>query len=216
MFPQIIKEFAKRNQDATLRSDLCTKAKIVSIQENVLQYEFFHLEGETLEEILENHWKRTGDSLDLVLAGSDIGSRSKTVIRIYDTQGKVTAWVQEYKSLRHDLTEPHNVSAQVPIWRWRERRQAKQLHTRQKAGWSRKEVLHELISTYCTQYIESLLRGNGNGIARERLDSTFRHVQRNELLELAQATKVATRLWVFVFEPNDLLADTNELITSKF
>ncbi len=72
--------------------------------QNVLQFEFFHVGGpeiNTVEEVFTQCAERTADSLEMVLSGHETRTGITTVIRIYDTEGKVTIWAKKIEELKN-------------------------------------------------------------------------------------------------------------------
>lgn len=177
--------------------------------DNVLQYEFLHVGGEgvkTLRQLQDQCVERMQESLPLALAGDDTGPGIKTVVRIYDTGGCVTSLSHEFNALKAEYHESAFTSHTNPISRWNARRTQTRLRNRM-------QECQENITQCYLENLDTLFRGDWL-IARGLWDKSFRLANRDEFVELQHAAVLAKDTWLFVFEPNDLLADTNEIITS--
>lgn len=176
---------------------------------NILQYEFFHVGGRnasSLEEVMAECAERTVDSLPIAMAGDDTGPGIKTVVRIYDMDGQVTRWAQQVKELEAQREVHFNAPRSNLITNWYARWQIGRLNRQMDRG-------RELMVRYFTAYIGTSFKGEWN-VARETWNHAFRPARREEYIELHQAAIMAKSLWLFIFEPNDLLADRNEGIVS--
>lgn len=176
---------------------------------NILQYEFFHVGGRnlsSLEEVTAECIERTADNLLIATAGDDTGPGIKTVVRIYDMDGRVTRWAKQMKELEEQREVHLNAPRRNPITNWYTRWQIGRLNRQMDRG-------RELMVGYFTEYIGTSFKDEWN-VAREIWNHAFRPARREEYIELRQAAITARSLWLFVFEPNDLLADKNESIVS--
>ena len=172
---------------------------------NVLQYEFFHVGGKdakSLDEVMAECFERTADNLPMAMAGDDTGPGIKTVGRIYDMDGRVTHWANQVKDLEAQREVHFNAPRSNPITNWYARWQIGRLNRRM-------DKVKKLMVDYFTTYIGLSFNGEWN-VARETWNHAFRPARREEYIELRQAAIMAKNLWLFIFEPNDLLADRNQ------
>ena len=176
----------------------------MSKEYNILQFEFFHASGETLEAVLADCAERSAEHLPLALAGDDTGSGIKTVIRLYDVNGLVTqlaAFVHQLERKRdaYYLDQPKGV---IASWyrAWQLRRMQQQIN-------SGRLMLGDFLITYLTKSFKK-----DWNVARETWRHEFRLANRTEYPEIVAAAKRAKRYWLFIFRPNDLLAAKNESV----
>lgn len=173
-------------------------------QYNVLQYEFFHVGGKSIrssEDGIAKCFEQTTTNLARAIAGEDIRSGIKTVVRIYDIDGQVTHWVKQTKYLEAQREFYLNTPSSNIFTDWFVKWQIKQLN--QGLNTARKSVVE-----YFTEYIDKSFNGE-EGVAKETLDHAFRSAKQEEYIELQQSAIMSKGLWLFIFEPNDLLADEN-------
>jgi hypothetical protein len=179
--------------------------------ENILQFEFSHVNGEetkTLDNVLMQCLERTIDVLELRLGGGvPIGSGIKTGIRIYDSGEQVTNVACRVKALealceKMVWKEVRPVSLVGCFNRFRLDRITHKI-----------EISKSSIHEYAAEYLNRALHEPLN-IGIEKNDHSFRPARNEEIHELIEAAKRAKSFWLFVFEPNDLLADVNKGIVS--
>ena len=178
-------------------------------QYNVLQYEFFHVGGKdagSLEDVMAECFERAADNLPMAIAGDDIGPGIKTVVRIYDMDGRVTHWAHQVKNLKAQREIHYNAPRSNLFTNWYARWQIGQLNRRM-------DKARELMVSYFTEYIGKSFNCEWN-VAKETWDNAFRLARREEYIELRQSAVAAKYLWLFIFEPNDLLADKNTGVVS--
>lgn len=178
---------------------------------NVLQYEFFHVGGKgigSLEDVMAECYERTVDNLPLAMAGDDTGPGIKTVVRIYDVDGRVTRWAQQVKDLEAQREIHFNGRRSNPFATWYTSWQIVRLNRRM-------DRVRQLIVGYFTEYIDKSFTGELD-VARETYGHAFRLARREEYVDLRQAAIMARGLWLFIFKPNDLLADENISVVSVF
>ena len=162
-------------------------------QYNVLQYEFFHVGGNSagsLEDVMSECYKRTVANLPLVTAGDDTGSGIKTVVRIYDMDGRVTRWAQQVKELVAEREIHFNAPRSNVFTNWYARWQITKLNRRM-------ERARELMVGYFTEYIGKSFNGEWN-VAKETWGHAFRPARREEYIELHQSAVMAKNLWLFI------------------
>lgn len=171
-------------------------------QQNILQYEYLHPEGSSLHDLLKESLEGTSDRTQL----SVHGHKSSTVIRIYDTKSKVTKWAQRIKTLRAQreklLLAPRGSPFRMFVVQWKMRIIRRKL-----------KILRGKLSSYAVNYLVRSLR-QSLSVAVNKVDHSFREAEEEEPLELAQAARVAKDFWLFVFEPNKLLAAKNKMVVS--
>ena len=176
--------------------------------QNIVQAEFFHVGGDdtgSLDELFKQMGERVADTLPLALSGIPTTSGIKTVVRYYDDSGAVTA----YTSRMLRLTKRKEELRQA-VWH------AKGLR---KVWYS--FLLRHVRGSYllnCTsaqqlaaEWLQKTIE-HGGRVAVEVLDHCFRDAKKNELHELLEAARRSKGAWLFVFEPNDLLADSNKSV----
>jgi len=195
------------------RVDLETKegSVMASGGSNIIQAEFFHVGGDdvTLKEVLRECAERAADGHELsAVLGRETQFGIKTVVRFFDEDGSITEIVQQIeqtKQRRKDLFETFS-RAPSP---WQTRRLNSQL---QKLAGEIDELKKE-VRQLVMHKVNYVARTPGNA-ALELADHSFRLIRDDERHELCEAVCGAVDFWIFVFEPNELLADKNELITS--
>lgn len=174
---------------------------------NILQYEFFHVGGPgvSLKQVFAECAERACDSLELVMRGHESGTGIKTVIRIYDTDGKVTALANERKEL-----ETQNDKLFLMSRKWFIPPLIHSRLTGRKIGiiFSKLDEFRREIHLYAVDYLTRALH-EPLSVAVKGDDYSFIEAQMDELHELAQSARVAKAFWLFVFEPNNLLAKEN-------
>ena len=165
---------------------------------NIIQAEFFQVGGGKKQETLRD---LIAECIDRRSAGSPI----KTVVRFYDDdRGSITRNVALYKEL--DVLHEELVRrtlASRGFWRWLFDISARQVaRTR---GRAKKVHMHLVLKRLWE------IERDPQSIAVEERDHHFRYVRWDEKHELLEAAGKGTSLWLFVFEPNHLLADSNTL-----
>ncbi|HVV15151.1 MAG TPA: hypothetical protein VHD55_02000 [Candidatus Paceibacterota bacterium] len=150
------------------------------------------------------------DNLELALrTGQEVSPGIKTCVRFCDNDESVTARVREAEQLEKKygatldaLGRPRNGR----LMRWWYRRQLRNI------GDSKRRAKETAIE----HSISALLRAikAKEKIAVEKNDHSYRFLNDNESLELAERVSAAKSGWIFVFKPNkDLLADRNTIVT---
>ncbi len=130
------------------------------------------------------------------------------VIRFYDDdRGSITAEVKHY----NEMEKVHEELVRLVIrsgglWRW-----FLDISARRVAGKKQKarEVHKRLVLKRLWE-----IAWDPQSIAVEKRDHHFRFVREDEKHEILEAVGKGKGLWIFVFEPNDLLADSNKLVAS--
>lgn len=166
-----------------------------SEQLNIVQAEFFHTPFSSLEDL-------STDITERILDGSPI----KTVVRFLDEDGALTNLVQQLERLEQRYTESVlDFSEKSMLKRAIHNRRIKSLH--RKIVLLRESKQSAVLDRF-TKAIQSYCP-----IAVEQNDHSFRSMRNEEKLDLLAAAKHSTGLWVFIFYPNGILADENEMIT---
>lgn len=173
---------------------------------NVLQYEFFHVGGKSLEAVLAECAQRLIEHLPLAQAGDDTGSGIKTVVRMYDVDGRVTRVTQRIRALEQKRDAYYLAPSKGFIAGWYTKWQLQKIYREIANG-------RTLIVNYCISHLTRSFQGDWN-IARETWRYDFRQAKRAEYLDLLQAAKKHRGFWLFIFKPNDLLAVSNEGVVS--
>ncbi len=160
---------------------------------NIVQAEFFHIT------MLHTSWGAMFEECaERVVDGSPI----KTVVRFHDNYGFVTKFVSEATALQRAHNKILDEFQEVgPIRRWFLDRKSRKL--------ARKIIeAGNFARDLAAERVDKVINTNGE-IAVECRDRSFRLARGEELYELCMATGKATGVWLFVFQPNDLLADIN-------
>jgi hypothetical protein len=169
---------------------------------NIAQAEFFHVGKDASRESLE-------DVMDEMAERLAEGAPLKTVVRFYDEDNSLTRFTQDASALNVKKEEAYKISWDAfknPLTKLvlsaRYRRVARKVRE------SRSESL-ELARAKLTTAVKAR-----RPVAIECDDHSFRLADNNELHELINSAQFATGVWLFMFEPNNLLADKNEIVAS--
>ncbi len=163
---------------------------------NLVQIAFFHLhyQGKSVEAITREADERARD-----------GSSIKTIIRINDVDGHLTEAVRR---LSKQTAVSETVFAQVEASRWRVVRMIRIFKAeRANAEVSRLEAETKRLAVEKLEQAFLLSRD----VAVERYNE-FRLVREDEMHELLESARAATCAWFFVFAPNNLFSQSNELL----
>jgi hypothetical protein len=177
---------------------------------NLAQVEFHHVGRKQNPTSLEIA-SATGELIESLLSSLATGkvpsTRSKTVVRFFDTTGELTKVALESTKLVNEdanLTDAYRMASppgKVMISK-----------RGQKVAGARL-----LLMKTCGQIAIREFRNtvkSAQEIAVENPDHTFRLAEHNELHELVEAATGAYSVWLFVFEPNDLLSLKNKSVAS--
>lgn len=177
---------------------------------NLAQVEFFHV-GRKCNPSAEEYAAATESLIEEMLAsvntGARVSSRLKTVVRFYDYTNVLTSLALESKRLRDIDTifsgeyKVASIPGQVLISRCIQDNAKVRLML---ARATLRNAVIELRNSI------KVLRE----IAIEKSDHTFRSAQKDELHEIVEAATGSHAVWLFVFEPNDLLSLTNKSVAS--
>ena len=165
---------------------------------NIAQIEFF-LAGKDSNQSLEKFMEECHDRMDQ-------GSPIKLCFRIYDENHEITTlshkindWENQYGTFGELITRPN----------WQPNLFDSLRHKwllRKRNSW--KDRLEKLLRQMVCDHLR--LRKD---IAIECPDRSYRFVQNDERYELEGSVKRTVNCWVFVFAPNDILANTNKTVT---
>ena len=177
-------------------------------QQNVLQYEFFHVGGKSVSSLgyeLAECAEQAMDNLPLAVAGNDISSDIKTVVRIYDIDGRVTRWTRQVKELKAQQ-EVHVNTPRSNLFT--------NLYARWQIGRLQKRVdrYKEHMVEYYFMYVSKFLYTDSVNVAREIQENIFRPAEMGEYIDLTLRGNTAKNFWLFIFEPDDLLANRTNMI----
>ncbi len=177
---------------------------------NIVQAEFFHVGGKnvrSLQKLLEECDERIAEGHELALEGIETNSRIKTVVRFFDSDGSMTAFAREFEEANRRKEAAFAGFMEAGNWK----REWMNLRSRRLAG----KIL-ALKGQAAKRAAQALKAGARlpNQIAVERQDHSFRLARKDELHELCEAAQRATSVWLFIFEPNNLLAERNEPVAN--
>jgi hypothetical protein len=163
---------------------------------NIAQIEFFHvkLDSGTTQEFLSDISERIAE-----------GSKIKTVVRILDEGGFITELVLALRRTQDRREKLLEMMLDCGTW-WRP-----WLNFRfQKLG-KKEEKLKKQALLVSVRQLDAAVHTSSQ-IAIELPDHRFRLAKPNEMHELLETARKATGVWLFVFKPNDLLADENTYV----
>lgn len=173
---------------------------------NIVQAEFFHVDGETLDDIFRECARRIEDALPLWSRGINVSPGIKTTVRFFDVTGRITAW-----ALRADQLEARfallaqKAEHATGIWQWFLFRRSGSAFKKSLA--LRKKV-KKLVAIQCCKALQSR-----EPVVIETGSLALRPVRGDEVYELVLAIQKTKNAWIFIFKPNDLAASTNEPVT---
>lgn len=169
---------------------------------NLVEVKFFHVgdQGTTLESLVQECEERMLDSLDLER------SEIATVVRFFDTSGKLTKLAQRAEMLgRLDAWVLRQFFRSTGAWRW-----CLDRYSRYLAG--QKLALRDRTRRVAATQLRAVIRTSP--VALELSNDRFRLVRDDEAHELVEKVEHAKNAWVFVFKANDLFSASNTLIAS--
>jgi hypothetical protein len=170
---------------------------------NIVQAEFFHVRGDSLEELIQDCNQRIAENLPLKLQGNEVTSGIKTVVRFFDQKNRCTSIVRKatkFQRRKHRLTA--SLLAGKYSWFAHNRYNRLQEKLMSLKARARDVVQRELSKT---------VRSYG-AVAIERWDHSFRLLRSPEAHEVIERIQQARGVWLFVFKPNDLCADVNQSV----
>ena len=158
---------------------------------NLVQAEFFNLqmEAETLKKVLEECVDRFSD-----------GAPIKTTVRCYDIDSVMSAFVEDYVSRKNQMEKLQDkilsCNGKQRFGQWRYRRLLKQ-----------QIFAKKIIASISTTLLHTALTHN-QPIATENPDRTFRPIRMDETHELFERISVSRHAWVFLYEHEEICADS--------
>jgi hypothetical protein len=177
---------------------------------HIVQAEFFHVGGDahpSLTSVLQESFKRMVEYASIEAHDDTSRFGIKTCVRFYDTDGAITAYAhllekRDAQIRSYEIALESRTLSGLKQWWYNE------LHRRLvgKRLDARKQTTRMV-----TQAFRAALKYKRD-VCIERADRSFRPVFDNEKHELAEAVSRAVGVWVFVFAPNDIVADNNELV----
>lgn len=177
---------------------------------NLAQVEFFHV-GRKSNPSLDEYAGATQNLIEEMLSslktGASISSHLKTVVRFFDSSNVLSQIALESKKLQDADTELSGQYAFASL----PGRVLISSEIQQIAG-AKIALARVCMRTAITELRNSVK--TSREIAVEKPDHTFRLAQKDELLELVESAKGSHAVWLFVFEPNDILSDTNKSVAS--
>lgn len=177
-------------------------------QTNIVQAEFFHVGGKdtpSLKALFAECGERVADSLELTLQGYEAHSCIKTVVRFFDETGnltKIAIKAERIKKRNKKLLD--DFTGATGLQRW-----LLDIKSRWLAG--KIIALSEEARMLASGYLCEAIR-TSHEVAVECDDHSFRSIKGNEAHEIVESASNSRRVWLFVFRPNNLLADTNTLV----
>jgi hypothetical protein len=166
---------------------------------NVAQLEFFLYEAENIVSIVREVKERAKDN-----------KRIKLVVRIDDADYAITAKVQEAEMRREQFDQyllyEFRVCKEAGLWRrWSMARRRRRL------GRGRDDAQKRLLELALSE-LKRAVRAKRSVALEPFPGAPFRLARDDEMHELLESARRAKSLWVFVFKPNELTADTNTLV----
>ncbi len=173
----------------------------------IVQVEYFHVDLKNgFDTLFEEIAERVHDTMEVVLCGLDpLSSGIKTTIRFYDEDEQITTLVKRLDVLEKEWWQNIRTERPGPVTYYLDRlkrfiRDFRKARLENKLYKNARCVIKQRLATTC-------------GVAGQRADFSFRHIRGEEKHELFQSiTRSKKALW-FVFVPNDLLSDKNEIMT---
>lgn len=166
---------------------------------NIVQLEFFLHKAQDIAGIYAEALARFRDD-----------ARIKRVVRIIDIDDEITAQAMEAVAQKgaFEAYLLYECRESRVAWFWHRLRMSRR---RRKLGQKCAQARARLIETSLDRLENAA--NNGEGVAvEEDTCAPLRFARDNELYGLLEAARRARGVWVFVFEPNDILADSNKLI----
>lgn len=179
---------------------------------NIVQAEFFHVGGkntESLEDLFEEIGERVKENFPLARAGIETGTGIKIAVRFFDQDNQLTDLTKKLQSLEDHYTATLDVlgTSAPNTWRrwylgWCLRRIGKQ-----KSALSEKVEREAVAACVASLQLRELF-------AVEQMDRSYRAIKPEERHDFQEKAQGAKRVWLFIFEPNDLYADKNKLVAT--
>lgn len=173
---------------------------------NIAQIELFHVGGQkTFGELSREILARVHE--DLSAGDFDRPTSIKTCFRIYDWSGDMTRYALDLESMP-SLVDDYEAYTSAPtrLGRWlasrRERRNSR-----------RRANLKQMMTADAGRLVREAIDAS-DSVAIEVAEHRYRMMRRDEATEMRSRATHYSHAWLFVFEPNELLADRNEIVGS--
>ena len=176
---------------------------------NIIQMECFHVGGKdvrSLKQLFTQMKERVESGLALAARGIETPNGIKTVVRFYDS-GAITAKVLKYVRLEkkeekrwQTFLSTSGIRREIAGYRYH--------RLAVKTGRKRQSLFSLIVREFASQVSKR------EEVAVETFGHSFRLARKEELHELQEAARVAKGFWIFLFKPNNLLADRNEIVAS--
>ncbi|TSC69557.1 MAG: hypothetical protein G01um101456_116 [Parcubacteria group bacterium Gr01-1014_56] len=176
-------------------------AAVTVLNRNIVQTEFFHVGGGrvTLDEVFEEIGTRLIDQ-----------SPIKTTVRFYDPDGSLTNLVSKLEQAEKHRRALEKAFFEAKSW-WRR----KLLDYRARRLVGKVMAMKRKVIRLAIKKLHTVV-GHADQVALELHDHRFRHMQPNEAHELLESISNVSNMWIFVFKPNDLLADKHSAVAHAF
>ena len=177
------------------------------MQPCLIQVEYFHITSTgSLDDVWRECMNRTMETLPDAINGlNDLGPGIKTCLRFQDVEdGTITRLALSIERLNKESDRVVSKMISPGIsWLWRKlyRWQWHRLCLTLKANI---KMLERALMDHIPQA----------RLAIEKTDHRYRLLRDDEKHEVLTKTKMASGFWMFVFSPNDLLSENNELVAA--
>lgn len=177
---------------------------------NIVQAEFFRVnyKGVSLDKHMEELGDRIADALEIDLPPDAPGVGIKTVLRFYDQNNLFTSAALEVEWLRKRVDE---LVRKLQQSSWHLRRLW--LGYRIDQLIRRRRGVEASLTKKAAEHVR-LTHTQGQPIAVEVMDHSFRLVRPDEAHELSEIALRSKACWIFVFKPADLCFDNGTVIAS--
>ena len=176
---------------------------------NIVQAEFFHvgdMRTQTLRQVLDEASERVTENLLLAESGIETTTGIKTVVRFFYEENRLTDVVRKVEHLHEALMAGlQSLSLSSNVLRryyadWR-------LWILSRRKWALEQKATRIAVRMCVAALNTR-----SAFAVERMDRSFTVVAPEERHDTKERVRGGTRVWLFIFRPNDLLSDTNQTV----
>ncbi len=173
---------------------------------NIAQIELFHIGmHRTLEQLSQDIRARVLD--DFEAGDFDRPNLLKTCFRIYDWNNVMTRYVRDLDAMPDAIDD---YSAIESAKSWLARRLA---YRAQRRNAKRRGNLKRMMTVDGGRLVRDAIRAEDD-VAIEVANHRYRLMRPDEAAEMLSRATHYTSAWLFVFAPNELLADKNERVGS--
>lgn len=178
---------------------------------NIVQAEFFHVGGrstDSLEDLFDEIAERTQENYPLALAGIETNAGIKTAVRFFDQEDRLTTLTKRFEMVTGRCTAIHDRIDASPtkVGRWFLQRRLRRLYLFKLAL---RRQIEQVVITSCITVLQT-----NEPFGVERADRSFRAIKSEERYELKEKVRESKGVWLFIFKPNYLFANKNEIIVS--